>query len=158
MRTRERKRGKCPTCCPSGGAIFVRTADFGDNSGEWIHYWACTNCGHRKPSGKRFESKANVDKAVARIRAAVETSGSDKFPVIIDEWEVKPDSHGGFYLMVRAHQGEGENLLTCISSRMLGVHISPAGGIRVFSDSKHGSKKDLASASKQLRRGRLYCW
>lgn len=48
-----RKIGKCPTCCPNGGAIFVdQYFCDSDDSSEWGHFPTCQNCGHRKAAYK----------------------------------------------------------------------------------------------------------
>jgi len=47
------KRGRCPKCCPDGGAIFERTYDFEGNYPEGseedkygAEVWKCLNCGY----------------------------------------------------------------------------------------------------------------
>lgn len=41
---RNSKRGKCPECCPDGGAIF--SLDF---DADLNRVWQCNNCGYQKP-------------------------------------------------------------------------------------------------------------
>ena len=45
-------RGKCPKCCPDGGAIFSREYEPVGDTDKWHWVKKCRNCGFEKPIRK----------------------------------------------------------------------------------------------------------
>lgn len=71
MKKEQTKRGKCPRCCPDGGAIFTDESRLEDH--KFIPVWACNNCPQtiprrtNKPTGKQSKAQATT---VARLAGA----------------------------------------------------------------------------------------
>jgi len=161
MSYKNEKRAKCPTCFPDGEvyAIYRRESDFGDD-GNWVRFWECCNCRHRLPIGKPKFSKKGQAQALQNIREAIEVSGSEQFPTVIEEWEAKNQDDGTIHLTVWAAQGGEGNMLHCVTRRLLGIHIGRTGSIKVYSDSRDhdATKKTLNWLARCLKRGGGFSW
>jgi hypothetical protein len=146
-----RKTAKCE-CSPK--AYFDKSPVFENDSVTWV--WKCTNCGHTKPLGKKRASAKRVKAVIDQIHRAVTASGTEAYPTVIERWETETTNQGDTILTVAAYQGPENSALRHASWRLLGICITKAGGIRVYSDSK--SKTGTKGIEKQLRQGRLYVW
>lgn len=78
MARSNRKTGKCPSCCPNGGAIFERDMDWNVEVGPGEvrpHVWRCCNCGHtmtlRKSPELPTKPTAAQLKAIEAIKAEI---------------------------------------------------------------------------------------
>jgi ribosomal protein L37AE/L43A len=148
----ELKKANCPECGPS---YFKKTYAF-DPDMRLI--WQCQNCGHQKEVGKRAPSPKAQQAALDKIRKAIETSGTPDHPTRIVEWTVENDEGGFINLKVWAMQGEDSNMLGLVSKRLLGIRISPVGGVTVYSDSQAKTKSQLKDVERRLRDGTRTHW
>lgn len=68
-----RKHGKCPGCCPTGGAIFDATVDYSadtDDLSQCPPIWKCANCGHEMP--RRVHKRPTEDRITPAQAKAIE--------------------------------------------------------------------------------------
>jgi hypothetical protein len=134
---------------------YERAMEFQD--GEWVEFWRCCNCCHRRPIGK---STVRVNKQrllIERVRKAVEdcdTHGSG--PVRFD-WAERTTDRGDIYVLVSGRYGPDTSMLSVVSFRLIGICFTAGGGMHVYSDSKH-KEDELESVTSQLRRGKLHHW
>ncbi len=69
-----KKTGKCPNCCPEGGAIFESGMAYDDNEPDPVPVWRCNNCFHeiRRVIRKRLEGSSPLTQsqldAITRIQ------------------------------------------------------------------------------------------
>lgn len=70
MAKQRTSRGRCPRCCPDGGAVFG--FDYGDTRAE--DGWVCRNCGYRKPARSR-KPVAGPNRAQAAVAERIRGMG-----------------------------------------------------------------------------------
>lgn len=76
MAKQDTKRGRCPNCCPDGGAIFKAEVDFNE-AGELVRVWKCCNCPQRLPrkTYRRESAKMTASQAKVFDRLAADFGG-----------------------------------------------------------------------------------
>lgn len=69
-----RKTGKCPKCCPEGGAIFHAESNYNYETEKFDRVWICQNCGEKLPrrvvSRKPTKPTPTQEDVLAKLKEA----------------------------------------------------------------------------------------
>ena len=141
MSRKTRKRATCPTCSPDEKfAIYTRGRDF-DGDGKWTSFWACNNCGHRKPITHRRRTwepdtiNARQQRTVDRLRTSLLTRNDGSY-----EWkhfDVTTTDYGTVWLSCESGMLNDEGTAASILCRdSWHVQIKSGGGTKVHSRPK----------------------